>query len=541
MNYCAEKYGIVSGHDITWALQKALASVENENGEKTLIFQKGEYHLYWDKARTGKLYISNTVGDNEWEKDDVPHLCRAGIWLEKQRNLTLDGGGSVFVMHGKMTNAVISECENVTLKNMTFVHDNPDMHELKVVEKGKRYVEFELDKKSKYENIKGKYHFIGEGYSSAFTKDAPRAFWTAKIPAGEVNTVFRVMHPLNFNLGIKEIKPYRFRVKFLSTARFSLGDRFYVYDHLRRSNGIFVEKSENVALDGINQTFNYGLGLICQDSENISLTNSKFMPCEESGKLMASAADFVHICMCRGDVVVKNNMFAGAGDDCLNVHGIHFRIVSVKDGVVKVKFCHKQAHGFNPLREGDTVAFVDIDSLLETSRAKILESTLDSETVISLRLDDTSKAVAGDAIESKSAIANLDFSYNKMTRIITRGILVTTGGKVRITDNDFDSTSMHSILISDDAKYWFESGPVNDVEIAKNRFGRCKGYNVQVLPENVTHKGAVHKNIYIHDNVMESGNEGGFYFKSADGVIIENNKSDRNLIVETKDSHVERR
>ena len=44
MNYCAEKYGIVSGHDITWALQKALASVENENGEKALIFQKGEYH-----------------------------------------------------------------------------------------------------------------------------------------------------------------------------------------------------------------------------------------------------------------------------------------------------------------------------------------------------------------------------------------------------------------------------------------------------------------------------------------------------------------
>ena len=101
MNYCAEKYGIVSGHDITWALQKALASVENENGEKALIFQKGEYHLYWDKARTGKLYISNTVGDNEWEKDDVPHLCRAGIWLEKQRNLIIDGGGSVFVMHGK--------------------------------------------------------------------------------------------------------------------------------------------------------------------------------------------------------------------------------------------------------------------------------------------------------------------------------------------------------------------------------------------------------------------------------------------------------
>nr|MDE7215457.1 right-handed parallel beta-helix repeat-containing protein [Clostridia bacterium] len=469
------------------------------------------------------------------------HLNRAGFWLENQNNLTVDGGGSVFVMHGKMTNAIITGCTNVKLVNMTFKSDNPDMHELKVVGKGKNYVDFELDKESKYEKTKGRFRFVGEGYSSAFTKDAPRAYWTAKIPSGEDNTVFRVMHPLNLKLGIKEIKPYTFRVRYISTNRFAVGDRFYVYDHLRRSNGIFVEKSKDVALDGINQTFNYGLGLVCQDSENLSLTNSKFMPDKDSQRLIASAADFVHICMCRGDVVIKNNEFAGAGDDCLNVHGIHFKVVSVNENTVRVRFCHKQAHGFNPLRAGDTIAFVNTSTLLETSRAKILESTLESETIISLRLDDASKAIVGEAIESKSAIANLDFSFNKMTRIITRGVLVTTGGKVRITDNDFDNTSMHSILVSDDAKTWFESGPVNDVEIARNRFGRCIGYTVQVLPENILHKGAVHKNIYVHDNVIESGDQGGFYFKSADGVVVENNKSEKELRMEIKNSQVEKR
>ena len=541
MKFEAKSYGINSGEDITLALIEALKKLGETEGGKILEFPKGTYHLYSEKAHTDKLYITNTVGDKQWEKGTLPHLNRAGIWLEGQKDLTLNGNGSVFVMHGKMTNAVITDCENVKLVNMTFSADNPDMHELKVVAKGKTFVDFQLDGESKYKKIKGKYYFVGEGYSSAFTKHALNAYWIGKIPVGEDNTVSRVLHPLNLNLGIKEIKPYLFRVRYFATSRFNVGDRFYIYDHLRHYNGIFVEKSKDVVLDGINQTFNYGLALVCQDSENISLLNSKFLPSEDSAKLIASAADFAHICMCRGDVVVKNNEFAGAGDDCLNVHGIHFRIVSVKGNDIIVKFCHHQAHGFNPLREGDKIAFVDIDTLLERSRATILKSNLIDEQRICLSLDDASKAVVGQAIENKSAIANLDFSFNKMTRIITRGVLVTTGGKVRITDNDFDNTTMHSILISDDAKYWFESGPVNDVEIARNHFGRCKGYNVQVLPENTSHRGAVHKNIYIHDNVIESGDEGGFFFKSADGVVLENNRSDKNIRVETKNSQIEQR
>ena len=103
---------------------------------------------------------------------------------------------------------------------------------------------------------------------------------------------------------------------------------------------------------------------------------------------------------------------------------------------------------------------------------------------------------------------------------------MTSGGKVKITDNNFDNTSMHSILISDDAKSWYESGNVNDMEIADNRFGRVVGYTVQVMPENAIHNGAVHKNIYIHDNKIDSVDEG-WYFKSADGVVLENNISDK--------------
>ncbi|MDE6614525.1 MAG: glycoside hydrolase family 55 protein, partial [Clostridia bacterium] len=486
MQLNVKDYGIESGQDITIALQKALTSIAEIDGEKTLVFPKGEYHLSYDKAYSSILFVTNSIGDRQWEKGDVPNLNRAGFWLENQKDLTIDGSDSVFVMHGKITNAVITNCSDVKLVNMTFKHVNPDMHEFKVISKGLTRVDFELDCKSKYEKKGGKYYFVGDGFKTSFTKHAVNSYWIGKVPSSDDNTISRVRHPFGDSLCVRQIKPYVFRGYYFSTARFNVGDKFYVYDHLRRHNGIVIEKSKDVVIDGINQTFNYGLGLVCQDSENISLLNSKFAPEQDSQRLVASCADFTHFCMCRGDIVVKNNEFAGAGDDCLNVHGIHFRIVAVNGNEVVVKFCHHQTKGFNPLRVGDNVAFVDIDTLLEVTRATILQSSLLDEERISLTLDDASKAIVGQAIEDKSALANLDFSSNKMTRIITRGVLVTTGGKVRITDNNFDNTTMHSILISDDAKYWFESGPVSDVEIARNRFGRCVGYNVNVLPENTS-------------------------------------------------------
>ncbi|MDE6189505.1 MAG: right-handed parallel beta-helix repeat-containing protein [Clostridia bacterium] len=536
----AENYSIIPDSDASVALQEAFAELAKTDGEKTLLFKKGEYHFYSDKVYSNKLFITNTVGDKEWKKGEVPHLNRAAVWLEGQKDLTVDGNGSTFVIHGSMTNVVIKDCLNVKLVNVAFVAENPDMHELKVVAKDKRHVDFQLDSESKYDKVKGKFCYVGTDFTRAFTQNRI-AWWIGKIPADNINSMWRVSNPFGSSLGIKEIKPYTFRATYLSTAKFSVGDRFYVYDHRRKYAGIFVDRSKDVVLDGINQHFNYSLALVCQDSENLTMTNSKFKPKEGGAKLVASAADFVHICSCRGDIVLKDNEFEGAGDDCLNVHGIHFRIIDVNGDAITVKFSHPQAHGFNPLRAGDSVAFVNIDTLLEDGRANILESKLLDEYRILLKLDDTAKAKVGMAIENKSAIANLEFVGNKMTRIITRGVLVTTGGRVKILDNDFDNTSMHSILVSDDAKYWFESGPVSDVEIARNRFGRCVGYNVQVLPENTVHAGAVHKNIYIHDNVLESGKEGGFYFKSTDGVILENNKSDGKIRLESVNSQIEQR
>ncbi len=525
MNYEAREFGIIAGEDVSHILQKALCELENIEGEKTLTFEKGEYHLYANKVCTKDLFVTNTVGDRQWRRGTVPHRNKIGIWLDNQKDLTIDGNGCVFIMHGKMTNMAIVNSKNIKLKNFSIKVDNPDMHELKVVEVGKTYVDFEIDRESRYHKFHYRYYFVGEDYRSRFNKSV-FGWRFGYIPKENENTIIRKTHPLRNAYYIKELEPHKIRAKYIKTSRFRVGDRYYVYDELRSNNGIFVDRSDNVSLESVNQGFNYGLAYVAQNSSNLQINACKFKPLEDSSKLMISSADFVHICMCRGQVAIKDCEFVGAGDDTLNVHGIHFKIKKIVGDKIEVRFCHHQTHGFNPLRVGDEIAFVEVSSMLEHGRAKILASELVNETTIRLQLDNVSQAIVGEVIEDKSAVPDVEFSHNFMTRIITRGVLMTSGGKVKITDNNFDNTSMHSILISDDAKSWYESGNVNDVEIAGNRFGRVVGYTVQVMPENNIHNGAVHKNIYIHDNTIDNADEG-WYFKSADGVVLENNISDK--------------
>ena len=68
---------------------------------------------------------------------------------------------------------------------------------------------------------------------------------------------------------------------------------------------------------------------------------------------------------------------------------------------------------------------------------------------------------------------------------------------------------MSAILISDDARSWYESGPVSDVTIRNNFFVECGSPVISIAPENDRPEGAVHRNIRILANRFAlSGNEG---------------------------------
>lgn len=518
----AADFGIRPGQEIAKELTQLFSAVGKKE-EQTVTFMPGTYYISSANCQKYMLYITNTVGDKEFNSQETPHLNPVPFYLNALENLTVDGHGAVFVIDGKVTNMVLDGCKNITIKNMEIRHLHPDMHELRVVKKTPFTIDYEMDADTQYQIEKGKLYFYGTDYRCAADTHALNAHWIGLIRKDTPQKLTRVRHPLFGVLGLRDLGQRRFRAVYSNTIRFRTGDRFSLFDVRRQFAGIFVNRCANICLENIRQRFNYSLAFVAQDSENLSLENVMFAPEKDSPRRLASVADFMQVCMCRGNFTVANSTFDGSGDDCLNVHGIHFKIIDKQRDGITVRFMHPQSHGFNPLRTGDRIAFINPKTLLEEGRTEILKSQLFNETDIRLVLRSTVGASVGGVIEDIDACPDVVFTGNRLTRIITRGLLLTTRGKVHIAHNHFISTSMSGILLSDDAKHWYESGMCTDVCIENNTFVSCGETPIRIKPENSVHQGAVHKNIHIKNNRFEKYKGYCVTAKSTDHLVLNGN------------------
>ena len=522
----AADYGVLPGRDAAAPLAALFEAVRETPGEKTVRFLPGVYPIASDACQKRRLFITNTAADSEYTGQETPHLGAAALFLSDVCDTNIEGNGAVFVLDGKATNLALVGCKRIAVENLEFRHAQPDMHTLTVTKKGPFSVDFEVDRDTSLVFENGKPCFIGRDYRVFADAHAASAHWIGLIRTNAPQDVRRVCHPLLGAVRLTETGERRFRAYFPCTARFHMGDRFVLFDVRRQHVGIFVDRCENVRLSGLKQRFNYGLALVCQCSRDITLSRAQFAPEPGSARPLASVADFVQLCMCRGKITIADCLFCGAGDDGLNVHGIHFSIARCRGSVLTLRFMHPQTHGFDPFLPGDTVAWIDPKTLLETGRAQVAGSRLLSETEIELTLETAPGAdLSGLALENVSACPDLDFCGNTLSRIITRGVLLTTRGRVRVVGNRFVSTSMSGVLLSDDAKSWYESGMCKDVLIKSNVFTRCGETPIRIKPENSRHRGPVHQNIRIEDNTFTKYPGCWLSAKSTDGLYVRGNRT----------------
>lgn len=496
----AVDFGIVPKKEVGKELIKLFDAVKGKDST-TIIFQKGVYYIDSQICQEHLLHITNTVADSEFSKQEKPHIQKTAFYLSRTENLTIDGNDSVFVINGKMTNFAMENCQNIILKNIEFRHAQPDIHELKVAEKSPFCLKFVPDKVTNVEFKGGKPYFCAKDYSYPADLGAATANWIIRLQKGNSDYCQRVKHPLSGALKYKKTDD-GFLAYYINTSRFNVGDRFYIYDVRRQFVGIFINESKNITLENVRQGFNYSLALVLQCSENITVSNCAFAPDSASPLLIASCADFIQSSMCRGKIAVSHCKFVGAGDDCMNVHGIHFKVVKVEKNEITVKFMHGQTHGFDPFKAGDEIGFIDVKTLLEKGRTEIISSNLINEYEILLKLKSCDHVSIGDAIENISACPQVLFENNEISRIVTRGLLLTTRGKAQIINNNFISTAMSGILMSDDAANWYESGMCEDVLIKGNCFGFCGDVPILIKPENKVYGGGIHKNIRIENNSL---------------------------------------
>ena len=521
----AKDYGIAPGKEIGRALNDLLASLAGNDEDKEIVLEKGNYYIDTENCPVRYLHVTNTMGEKEYDPGEEKWRHVIGILFEGIKNLTFSGNDSTVFIDGIADNVVFNSCENVTLRDLEIRVIKPNAHRLVTKRRSLTKLVLDVDSDQLVEED-GKLYFVGKDYKHPLMFRAEQNYFNSSIP--EHPSYFtRIRHPLFMKKGIKYDPE-----KNVITARgffprkfYSKGRDYYIYDNRRRNVGVFAQKCKNLRIENYVQRFSYSLALVCQDCDGLTFDKLNMSPVDIKTFGFASIADFLHLCCCRGQITVRNSYFSSSGDDVLNVHGIHFLVTGASGNEITVKFCHSQAYGFNIFHPGDKIAFIDRNSLLEQGAAAVVKSEMLDLYTVKLTLDtEISKDMAGKVIENVSACPDVLFEKNRFERISTRGILLTTRGKVVVRDNDFIFTKMWAIEVADDARDWYESGMLTDLTVENNRFIECTQELIHIFPHNILHKGYVHNNILIKNNEFHLKRRSCYIVRSAGNVRMIGNK-----------------
>lgn len=496
-----KKYGIEpnTNKDMTEKFLNLLEDLRGVEGDKLIDLPKGEYHLYVEKAKRRIYYITNTVSQKEMA---IPER-KIALHIKNTSNLTIDGNGSTLILHGRMTACIIDLCKNITLKNLIIDADRPTISLVEVEKKTLFSSIVKIHKDSKYKVENGKLYFCGENFTEDAKKVSGESWASVYFYKDNPDVIRRTRrNPMRYSYKCEDLGNNRVKFSYYFNNSIKVGENYHLHRDTRDECGIAIIKSDNVKLEKVEIRQNSSFAIVGQDSKDITIDGVKLKADEKSERYASSQADFMHICMCRGKFTLKNSYFAGAFDDCLNVHGVHFKITKVMDNLITVKFKHPQAYGYNPFDEGDEIEVIDRPTLAPKNiKAKVVSTMMVSSYEIELTLDrELVGANCGDCIENLTKMPEVEVSDNYFSRVPTRGVLMTSGKKTVIKNNVFYKTQMSGLLISDDAWSWYESGRVNDVLIKGNKFVECQGQAILIKPENGLFKNIVHKNIVIEEN-----------------------------------------
>lgn len=513
--------------DATKAIQKAIdTATKFKDRHVRIMLAPGKYHISRAMASTYPYHVSNTT--NEYENPDpTKHI---GLWFRNMENVTFDGNGATLITHGEMTSFVIDSCKNVKLTNFSLDAADPSVPEIKILEKDNSGFSFEVTPPSNFVVDNNLFYFKGEGWAFGDGGKLTNLPEYAQVFYPERNVTLRKAYPLANYSKVEKTGDRTVRMEFENVPDVNPGEFYQLRHTIRNEVCGFINMSKDIELSDINFYFMGNFGLVGQFTENITYDNIKCRPEQNSGRTDTGFADFVQMSSCKGKLTIRNSHFEGAHDDPINIHGTHLQaITSEGPDKLTVMYRHGQTFGFTPFFEGDDVEIVDIHTLNPLSAAVVKEVTQIDDYTFEVTLDRNIPTlpegykISDLAIENVTWTPEVEITGNYFARIPTRGILITTRGKSLIADNTFFRIPMASILVADDARNWYESGPVKDLTIRNNTFIECSNPVISVAPEVEKFNRPVHENIVIEGNTFIGERANIFNLNGVDNVVIKNN------------------
>lgn len=475
-----------AAHSLTRTLQAA-----KENKESRIDLPKDTYHIYADEAATQVICVSNH-GFNGFKS--------AALSIEGMEDLTVDGNGSTFILHGAMDFAIVSKSKNITIRNLTVTCAESCNFQGKVTEASNGCVTVELETHPPLELLGNMLvQKFGMQYEP-MTRTLDFIPETRSIRDGTGDDNFGApFQSLRKTLDGNTLRLYDVPVMP------PVGD-IIVFAMSRRCNQAFLlSHSQDVTLENVTVHTCWGMGLIAQKCRNVTLRGFSVTP--EGERCWSSGQDATNFSNCSGRIVIENCLFEHQLDDAANLHGIYTRIEKVVDDRILVRYVHHQARGLDIYDVGDYIQMMDARTGKPTAFAHVAGVEVLNPDLTALTLRD----VSGDilpamVVENLSDEADALLQNNTVRNNRARGFLIGIKGKVEIRNNHFCSSGA-AIQFEASLDRWMESGSVRDVVIEDNFFDNClHGKSKWQGVIDVGKRPAVVEDFYFHDKIVIRGN-----------------------------------
>ena len=522
---CVADFGVrpYSYENSVTQIQQAINACKAQ-GAKVLKFPKGRIDIWPEGAVRKEYFISNTSTEEECPSK----VKTVGLLFEDMKHLKVEGNGALLMYHGEMTTIAVENCQDIRFHNLHVDFERPAGSELEYTRAEEGCVEVKVHPDTRYEIVDGRMVLYGEGWKTNVNRciEYDPDFETFKYTEGW-NVLSKAPS--------QEVEPGKVRFDTPSGFLPKTGNVLTIRDIIRDQVGMFIYRSKDIELYEMYMHYMHGLGIVSQLSENITMRKLTCAPRPETGRVLASSADFTQFSGCKGTITIDSCYFSGAQDDPINIHGTNLRAVEkIGPHTINLRYMHGQTYGFQSFYKGDTIAFVKSATMERLAMACVKSVRKLSERVWQVSFDREIPEwleIGRDCVENMTWTPEVRITNNYFTHTNTRGTLVSTPRKVVIENNMYYKTGKSAILIESDTEVWFESGPTCDVLIENNTFVNC-AYNggpsnavIAVHPSNsvVDVNRPVHKRINIRQNTFRVFGNPLVYAKSTEELLFTDN------------------
>ncbi len=435
----------------------------------TLVMLPGIYKLSAEALPTRQLYISN--------HDQLPTPRPIGVLLEGRRHVVLDGMGAQLSCQGQMLPIAILGSEGVEVRRLTIDFEVPAIMQVRIEENlGDKGIVFST-------GTQRVWSLEPQGFTiHGSNTNVPISGIVYDVEAGGT-TAYRISDLDYSTAGAKLYggKDSLVHAPRWVDARLKPGYAVAMRSYFRPNPGVFVDASRDTRLEQVTIHYADGMGILAQNSHNLSLRRFDVRP-TPGGRLFSTQADATHFSGCSGHVDVRESYFEGMMDDAINVHGVYLRLVKRLDRHTIVgRYMHDQAWGMEWGVPGDTVQLVASRTFDVLPERMVIESIrpYDQADVAGARefaitftkpLPRTVTPEMSIGIENMRKIPSVTFSDNTIYNNRARGTLFNTSKPILVERNYFHRISGSGILVSSDCNMWFESGQTRQMVIRGNVF-----------------------------------------------------------------------